>query len=484
MSPMLMRLYHGLPAPVRPIAATLRGFYLGWWRYGSAMERVAREAQERERWTGEQWRHYRAERLGYVLHRAATQVPYYRDHWQARRRRGDRAAWDVLANWPILEKDVLRERPEQFVADDCDRRRMFFQQTSGTTGKPIRLWRSRRALQGLYGVAAARTRSWLGVSERERWARLGGQVVVPIEQRRPPFWVWNAARQQLYLSTYHLAPDLLPYYLDALREYRIVCLQAYPSSLHVLAQAALQLGARDLPVRAVITSAEPLLPHQRQTIMAAFHCPVQETYGMGESVAAASSCGDGRLHQWPEVGIVEVVDGAAAVPRGVAGDLVCTGLLDADMPLIRYRVGDRGTMPPQDSPCACGRTLPEFGEIQGRSNDMLLTPDGRQVFWLNPVFYGVPVREAQIIQEAIGRIRVRYAPADAFTPRWDREIAGRLRARLGDVEVILEPVARVPRSANGKLQAVRCELGPEERARALNGRGGTSSPTLTGGSTQ
>ena len=29
------------------------------------------------------------------------------------------------------------------------------------------------------------------------------------------------------------------------------------------------------------------------------------------------------------------------VPRG---DLVCTGLLNKDMPLIRYRVGDRGAL--------------------------------------------------------------------------------------------------------------------------------------------
>lgn len=464
-----MRLYHGLPSSLRPFAATLRGLYLGWWRYGPATERLIREAQERECWTSAQWQTYREERLPALLHRAATEVPYYRELWQARRRRGDRAAWDLLANWPILEKDALREHAERFIADDCDPRRMFFQQTSGTTGKPIRLWRSRRTLQRLFGVAAARNRRWAGVSKRDRWAKLGGQLVIPVEQRRPPFWVWNAARRQLYLSTYHLAPDLLPQYLDALRDYRIVCLQGYPSSLHVLAQAALQAGRRDLGIRAVITSAEPLLRHQRETIAEAFQCSVQETYGMGESVAAASSCNAGRMHQWPEVGIIEIVDGAEPVPRGSSGDLVCTGLLDADMPLIRYRVGDRAELPAEQSPCACGRMLPEFGRIEGRSDDMLLTSDGRRVFWLNPIFYGVPVREAQIVQEAIDRVRIRYAPAAEFTAEWGREIVGRLRARMGNLEVMLEPVEQVPRSANGKLQAVRCDLTAEERARILNG---------------
>jgi phenylacetate-CoA ligase len=463
----LMKLYHHLPSAARPLAATLRGLYLRWWRYGPSTGRLIREAEEREYWTPAQWQAYREERLAYVLHRAASEVPYYRAHWQARRGRGDRASWELLGNWPVLEKHVLREQAERFIADGCNPRRMFFQQTSGTTGTPIRQWRSRPALRALYALAAARTRGWSGISERERRARLGGQVVVPIERRRPPFWVWNAAQHQLYLSTFHLAPDLLHGYLDALRDYGVVCLMGYPSSIQLLAEAALQSDRRDLNIRAVITSAEPLLPRQREMIEKGFRCQVQETYGMVENVAAASSCEEQQLHQWPEVGVVEVLDGSEPLPAGEVGDLVCTGLLELDMPLIRYRVGDRGMLPTDQTPCACGRTLPGLGQVQGRSNDMLLTPDGRRVFWLNPVLYGAPVREAQIVQETLDRIRLSYVPADGFTSEWSRRLAERVRERMGDVEVTLDPVERVPRSVNGKLQMVRCELSDEERASVL-----------------
>jgi phenylacetate-CoA ligase len=462
-----MKLYHHLPAAARPMAATLRGLYLRWWRYGPTSGRLIREAQERERWTPAQWQAYRDERLAYVLHRAASEVPYYREHWQARRRLGDRASWELLANWPVLEKDVLREQAERFVADGHNPRRMFFQQTSGTTGTPIRQWRSRAALRALYALAAARTRGWVGVSESDRWARLGGQMVVPVERRRPPFWVWNAAQHQLYLSTYHLAPDLLQGYLDALRDYAVVCLTGYPSSIQMLAEAALRAGRQDLKIRAVITSAEPLLPHQRGIIEAGFRCRVQETYGMGENVAAASSCESQQLHQWPEVGVLEVLDGTEPVPAGEVGDLICTGLLELGMPLIRYRVGDRGSLPTEQTPCPCGRSLPGLGQLHGRSNEMLLTADGRRVFWLNPVLYGAPVREAQIIQETLDRIRLSYVPADGFNSEWSRRLAERVRERMGDVEVTLDPVEQVPRSVNGKLQMVRCELSDEERASVL-----------------
>ena len=44
-----------------------------------------------------------------MLHRAATRVPYYRDYWTERRRGGDTASWEVLENWPILNKEILRQ---------------------------------------------------------------------------------------------------------------------------------------------------------------------------------------------------------------------------------------------------------------------------------------------------------------------------------------------------------------------------------------
>jgi phenylacetate-CoA ligase len=210
----------------------------------------------------------------------------------------------------------------------------------------------------------------------------------------------------------------------------------------------------------VYTNAEPVLPEQRKTISAAFQCPVRETYGMAETVAGASECASGRLHQWPEFGYVEVQPD---------GELVCTGLLNPDMPLVRYRVGDRGRPASTVGPCGCGRELPAMGAIDGRTNDLLVTPDGRQVFWLNPVFYGLPVRQSQIAQEELDLLRVRVAPAEGFTTDTEQTIMDRLRERMGDVRVLVEHVDEIPRTSNGKLRAVVCNLSPEERAAALEG---------------
>ena len=478
-----LAIYHKLPSPARNAAATLRGMYLRRWRYNTESDQLRDETIERDSWSAAAWKENTEERIARLLHRAATRVPYYRDMWQRRRKAGDRSSIEVLENWPILEKDDLRSNARAFVADDCNPARMFHEQTSGTTGKPLDIWRSRRTVAQLYALVDARTLHWHGVSPNARWARLGGQLVIPMKQQRPPFWVWNAAMRQLYLSTYHLSPTLLPSYLDALKRYRIEYIAGYPSSVQALAHQALIDNRTDIKLQVCFTNAEPVTDEQRETIQAAFGCPVRETYGMAEMVAAASECEKGGLHQWPEIGHVEVWSNGRAAADGESGEFICTGLLNWDMPLIRYRVGDRGRRPETASTCECGRALPLFGEIDGRTTDMLITADGRQVFWLNPVFYGLPLRASQIIQNSLDQLTVLVSPAPGFGTQTTRTIEERLRGRMGDMQVDIQTVTEIPRSSNGKLSAVVCKLSPEEKQRALQvpPSAGTVSPRSSAG---
>lgn len=460
----LLQIYHKLPSSSRSIAATLRGYYLRSWRYSAETDDLITEAIRREKWTPEQWQLWLSQRLKFVLNRAATRVPYYREQWEKRRKAGDDSPWDRLENWPILEKEPVRKDSRAFVADDCNVKKMFHEQTSGTTGKSLELWWSRDTVRTWYAWFEARWRQWYGVNRYDRWAILGGQLIAPVEQREPPFWVWNAALNQLYLSAYHLAPDLIPHYLEALARYRITYLWGYTSSLYALAQEVIRHKRRDIKMRVVIANAEPLYEHQREVISAAFHCPVRETYGMSEIVAAASECEAGVLHQWPEAGIIEVLQGDLPVPNGQTGDLICTGLLNADMPLIRYRVGDRGAIGAGHETCSCGRSLPIISKIEGRTDDVLYTRDGRAIGRLDPVFKArLPMREAQIIQEALDCVRVRYVPSPEYTPEAGKSLTEMLRSRLGAIEVILEPLTEIPRSSNGKFRAVICKLPPELR---------------------
>jgi phenylacetate-CoA ligase len=464
MSDALLKRYHHLPPLLRSAVATARGTYLRIWRYGPHTEQLREEAISRERWTPEEWGKWREERLAFLLHRAATKVPYYRSYWTERRRHGDTASWDVLGNWPLLRKDTLRENPTAFIADDCSRWRMFHDHTSGTSGKSLDLWMSRETVQAWYALFEARCRQWNGVARHDKWAIIGGQLIVPIQQDKPPFWVWNAALHQLYLSAYHLAPRHVASYVEALTRHKVRYMVGYPSAIHVLAREIILQGLKVPRLDFVLANAEPVFEQQRREIEEAFSCPVRETYGMAEIVAGASECGSGRMHLWPELGEVELINESGNTANGQAADLVCTGLLNVDMPLIRYRVGDRGAPEFGDKLCTCGRTLPLLRTVEGRVDDVLYTLDGRIVGRLDPVFKSrLPIQEAQIVQDALDIIRIRYVPVTGFTPADARLLIDRVRDRMGAVKVILEEVESIPRAANGKFRAVICNLSAEER---------------------
>lgn len=454
-------LYHRLPPFLWDAVASLRGWQLERWRYGPETEELVGEALERETWCADRWKAWQEERLARLLHRAATKVPYYRSMWAERRVRGDRSSWERLEHWPVLEKEPLRQNPEAFLAEDCHPRRMFETHTSGTSGTPLKLWQSRRTLRAWYALFEARWRRWHGVSREDRWAILGGQLVVPVNRRKPPFWVHNWPMRQLYLSSYHLAPELIPSYVEAIRRFQPAYLWGYSSALYTLAQECGRLGVGDLRFRVILTNAEPLFDHQRARIQEVFQCPVRETYGMSEMAAAAGECEHGRMHWFPDAGIVEIADPDSSC----AGDLLATGLVNEDMPLIRYRVGDRVTPASPAQGCACGRTLPLLERIEGRLDDVIVTPDGRRVGRMDPVFKAdLPIREAQIVQEEVDLVRVRVVPGAEFGARQEEELKQRVRQRLGEgVTVEVERVKEIERTANGKFQAVISKVAAERR---------------------
>lgn len=453
--------YHRLPRVAQNLAVSLYGRQLRRERYGPETDDLVETALERETWAASRWRAWEEERLAFILHRAATQVPYYRALWSHRRHLGDERPWERLENWPVIEKDQVRQHGSAFVSDDQSKACMGVERTSGTSGTPLTLWRSRRTTRERFALYEARRLRWHGVDRHGRWAILGGQLVAPYRRCRPPFWVWNAPLQQLYLSSYHLAPEFVPSYLDALARYRVEHVIGYPSSLHAISRIIGEGGGAHLGLKVVVTNAEPLYAHQRESIKNAFACPVRETYGMVELVAGAGECIGGHAHLWPEMGVCEVqrADGLLALEG--SGELIATSLLDADMPLIRYRVGDRVTLGASSDCCECGRSLPLLKNVEGRCDDLLYSRDGRPVGRLDPVFKGgLCVAEAQIIQESLDLIRVQVVPTSGFGRADGRAIQRALCERLGDVVVVVEPVSDIPRTSNGKFRAVISRVDP------------------------
>ncbi len=456
-------LYHRLPYPVKTLAASAWGYYLKWWRYDAQTEQRVGEILDRDSWSLEKWKNWQEEWLAFILNRAAKQVPYYRASWNERRRKGDRSSWEVLANWPVLTKQVLRTHsPKEFLVEGENPKKLYAEHTSGTTGTPLTIYNSRETLQNWYAIYEARIRRWNDVSIQDRWGILGGQLVIPQPQTKPPYWIWNQGLKQLYLSSYHIKQATTPHYLNTIKKHKLVYLLGYPSAIYSLAGYGLKQKITPPELKVIIANAEPLSDWQKETIEEFFQCPIKNTYGMSENVCAAGECPAGNLHTFPEVGITEVLEYQQDTPvaAGETGRLICTGLLNAEFPLIRYEVGDSGALQPGSGSCSCGKKMPILSNLEGRMDDLILTPDGRRLGRLDPVFKaGFNILEAQIIQQEIDHLLVKVIPGPDFDEAEQKKIADSVLKYVGDcMQIEILSVSEIPRTKAGKFKAVVSNL--------------------------
>ena len=219
----------------------------------------------------------------------------------------------------------------------------------------------------------ARSAQWAGVSFREPRATFSGRIVEPDPESRGPFYRYNAAEGQVYLSAFHLRPDTAPDYLRALGRHGVRWLTGYAVSTYLLGKYALEKGLRVPPLKAIITTSEKVTPEMRRVMEEAFHCRVYEEYSNVENVFFANACSSGALHVSPDAGVVELVgrDGSPCRP-GEVGEVVATGLMGEYQTFIRYRVGDLAQWDPD--PCPCGRAMPVLKEVVGRIEEIVTGP--------------------------------------------------------------------------------------------------------------
>ncbi|MDL1894038.1 hypothetical protein FBQ87_14310, partial [Sphingobacteriales bacterium CHB3] len=75
---MLKHLYDNSPYALRVLGASAYGLRVRQWRYGRKTTGLVQMALERDGWSADRWNDWQKERLAYILHCAATRVPYYR----------------------------------------------------------------------------------------------------------------------------------------------------------------------------------------------------------------------------------------------------------------------------------------------------------------------------------------------------------------------------------------------------------------------
>jgi phenylacetate-CoA ligase len=103
-----------------------------------------------------------------------------------------------------------------------------------------------------------------------------------------------------------------------------------------------------------------------------------------------------------------------------------------------------------------------IGELVGRMDDVVVTPEGRRVGRLDPIFKGLhALLETRIVQDAPDHLRVEVVPVDRLLEEDRRALLDGLSARLGpSMRIDVVTVPSIPRASSGKLRTVVNELTP------------------------
>ncbi|HIF92031.1 MAG TPA: phenylacetate--CoA ligase family protein [Myxococcales bacterium] len=454
--------YGRLPIPLQNLACTWAGRQRARARFTPYFDDVLTQWCETGMSSSEALREIQQDRLIELVRRARRFVPHYQEmHLPEPEPQVDAAKGieEILGTFPILEKTDYRDAPESFIASDIPSERLFKGKTSGTTGSALPLWYTSEALAEEY-AAVWRLRRWQGIELDDRHLSFGGQLLVPLRQKGPPFWRHNVWGGQTLFSLYHMTKENLPAYIEAIHSTPAVYMQGYPSSFHLLGRAMIDSG-RTLPkgqLKAIFPSSESLLAFHREVIEEAFGAPIFDRYGTSEFVVSMTGCTEGRLHLDMEFGIVEI-DIQEETDDFVRGPLLVTGLGNDATPFIRYRVGDVGTR--SKHACPCGRPGDVFLDVDGRVEDYIVTPDGRWVGRLDHIFKDqLDIGEAQIVQDDVSSIQVRMVVRPSFGGQAEKNLLKEIHSRLGtEIRVELLRVDEIPREANGKFRAVKSSVG-------------------------
>ncbi len=407
----------------------------------------------------------RDRRIRDIVAYAARTVPYYRELF-AREHIDPRAiscAAD-LDRLPILDKNLVRMRPDLFRAETAAARSALSFSTSGTTGTPIVIDHDRRSL--LANIA-------FGERERDPVIRGSGGSFRPKE-----LYVGYETSTFKKVQAFYERSTLLP-----VRPKRTFVSLLAPieeiAAIHNRARPDVLVGyggwidlffktvtARSIelhPPRMVMYMGEALPHGARDFIEGRLGIPVLSRYNAVESFKIGFFCEQRTgFHIHEDLCHLRIVgpDRRTAAP-GEQGEIVISNLVNRGSVLLNYPIGDVGALAAES--CPCGRTFKLLSELEGRVEDILSLTDGRFVhpraIW-QVLKDHTDLLQYQLVQHEPQRFSLTLVTVDeaAYDQMLGRVLPD-LRRLLGAEAVIdASRLREIERGSSGKFCAVvsRC----------------------------
>ena len=400
---------------------------------------------EHTQWLPEQRLHaLQQQQLELLLRHAAATVPYYRERWRGQAREFSEltplTGRELQDNYATLKSERIPH--EHGSASEL--------RTSGATGSPKRVLRTQ--LCQLF---------WEALTLREHlWHRRDFSRKLAVIRRAPSGTqlAWGSATAGAFRTGPGVGMDLeadVEAQIAWLRQENPGYFLTYPSLLREMARASLSGGIRIPGLLQARTLSEIVTSELRQLCREAWGVPLIDMYSSEEVGFIAAQCPDHEhYHVHAETLLVEVLDeGGRPCAPGEVGRVVVTDLHNFATPLIRYDLGDFAEVGP---PCPCGRGLPVFARIIGRTRNALVTAHGKRHYPLlgQTGFLDIaPILQHQFVQTAFDVVEARIVSREPLTAEQVQRLQAHVAKRMpAGIRIEVVRVDGIPRGPGGKYE--------------------------------
>jgi phenylacetate-CoA ligase len=392
--------------------------------------------------------------LEVVLAHAFRSVPFYRQRLSAASYSASRP---LTGEWfhslALTTRSELQSQFNAFLSDQlpADHGQRLEGQTSGSTGTPLRVCGT-EVTHFFWGALTLRDHLW-----HDRDLR-GKSAVIRSGVQNSDSGGWGPSAEVAFETGPTVVLNIqadIDTQLRWLQQHAPNYLLTFPENLRALAVRSIAQGI-ELPCLREARSFGSMLHSDTRALCAkAWGVPLTDLYSCVELGYLALQCpASEHYHVQSESLLIEILDahGRPCAP-GEIGRVVATTLHNFAMPLLRYDLGDYAEA---GGPCPCGRNLPVLKRILGRQRNMLVLPDGRQIWPSFPaeIWTAVaPIRQFRLTQQTLHLIEVEYVAELELDQAQSRALIAALQERFGHpFDIALRRVPGIARQANAKYE--------------------------------
>lgn len=418
---------------------------------GSDIFGLWRWLEQTETWDRHRRDHWRLRRLGDLLEHCWDNVPFYREFWSDHGVTIRRpCSFDELQAFPIVTREIFREHRERIVAANIGSIRHKNESTGGTTGTPLQY------KQDLVEHALRYAFAW-------RWwqsigYRFGDNVCSIMGGSLQPGQASLRSRVRRWISRYHgvsclsMNQHVAEATYELIRRYRPSVIYGYPSMIAEFCEHVKERDSVFKCLKAIVPTAEMLLPQYRQKIQRTLGAPVFNNYGCNDGGIISLEC---ELHQGLHYNDLESIIEVPSPDHSGVDLCAITNLWNRSMPFVRYQNGDLIALGAGE--CPCGRVYPLIQSVEGRTGDILRFRNGATLGppGLTLIFKGFPIDAWQVVQTGPSALEIRVKAKEKLAAEEEAYIERIIRQHLDmDVTVDVHYPKELATTARGKLRPV------------------------------